>query len=1003
MPTSKDIIEGLVSRFRADMVQMCASSSNYTETAARIEFIDPLFSCLGWDMSNSSGLPNSMKDVLREESQQVEAAAKRPDYTFRIAAHRKFFLEAKKPSVDIRTNKASAFQVRSYGWTVGLNISVLTNFRTLRIYDTRIEPSANDSADVGLLLEVEYNDLSDRFEELLTILGREAVATGSIETHFGFRSGQTIPINDVFLSKINTWRLRLAKDLHSRYTSLCLDELNDLAQKVINRIIFVRMCEDRGIEGEERLRQVAEKRSYVELCKFFKEMDDRYNTGLFAVNNDPLQKNYTIDAQIFLEIVEELYFPNSPYSFSVLDADFLGQVYELFLVKRLEYNGCNELILVDKPAYEDREVITTPQPLVDELVRRTISGKFEGIRNSGTLSFDTLRGLRVLDIAVGSGRFLLSSLDEFFEAAIHYFRTIGDCTYVYRKSEGDYRLQFQAKRQLLESCMYGIDIDYNAVEVARFSLLVKLLEDENKETLPAGKKILPNLDQNIVWGNSVVGPDFIPPSKSVEEAVRPFDWCNTMLPAAFDIIVGNPPYVKTEDMKAKTVDEYRYYQRKYSTPYKQFDKYFIFIEKAISKLTDGAWLGMVVPNKWMTIEAGYKLRVLLTSLGLVSEIVDFGNERLFEGRENYVCLLVISKQDRNKIWYRNVTDYSNWLTRPSEKGMELSYDWLQKYWFKSGEAWVLPSNEVEAQVLSVLYSNAVRLGEIADINNGIQTSAERIYSITKWEEYQGRIRFKRGKETWEIEKAITKPYLIDSTSRVWSYLPIKSDALIIFPYLVKASGVVAPMPPEQIQSEFPLAWRYLKAYEERLMRRDVSPEPEPGIFYQYGRHQALTTAFKANKIVYSVNQLGDKYGIDELGVGFASGGTAGEVAITNPRDGYSIEFILALLNQRVIEYFLRKRGSPFGGGYYSRGSAVVADLPVPKLDFKEPKQCAVHKEITTLVREIIQTKKDADSVVGRKAESLDAKYNKLKAELEKQFAHIWDFGGKERLLRLPGE
>lgn len=984
----------LAARFAADRARYCSNSSGYTETEARVEFIDPFFSYLGWDMANSGGAPNSLKDVIREESQQTETSAKRPDYTFRIAATRKFFVEAKKPAVDIRTNRESAFQVRSYGWTAGLPVSILTNFRTLRVYDTRTPPNEGDTADAGLLLEVSCEEYETRFDEIEAVFGRDSIAQGSLEARFGGAAVGAIPIGEVFLERFNSWRLRMASDLRARYPLLGLDALNDLAQKVINRVVFVRMCEDRGIEGEGRLRDVAARRNVVELRSFFREMDERYNTGLFDVETDPLQTEYAISSALFLEVVEELYFPKAPYTFSVLDADFLGRVYEHFLVKRLGTDDGGRVTLEDKPAYEDREVVTTPQPLVDEIVRRTFAGRLSG----RIPSFQELKSLKVLDVAVGSSRFLLRALDELSDAAIAHFRETGNAVEIYRRSENDYRLRFEAKRDLLQSCLFGIDIDYNAVEVARFSLLVKLLEDENRSTLPDGRKILPNLDRNILWGNSVVGPDFSGNADALALS-QPLDWEAAGLPEGFDAIVGNPPYVKTEEMKGKTPEEFAYYKRRYLTPYKQFDKYFVFVEQAVSKLRDGAWAGMVVPNKWMTIESGQKLRAFLAERDLIAEIVDFGNELLFEGRSTYVCLLVLSKAAKDEFRYRRVDDYGHWVSAPSGKGMRLNVDLIRK--FGSG-SWILPSTDTETAVLSSLYADSIRLGDVADVINGIQTSAEDVFPIGSWTESRGMVRFERAGRAWSVEKAITKPYLMDS-SRVRSYFPVSADALVIFPYEYGANGEAVLIPPERMRSQFPGAWAYLSHFTDRLERRSVSPEPGPGEFYRFGRHQALATAFMPNKIIYSVNQIGDKYGIDRTGVGFASGGTAGEVAISNPKNGYSLEFILALLNQRASEFFLRKRGSPFRGGYYSRGTAVVADLPVPKIDFNDAASSRRHDLITSLVRDMVAVQGAMPSAVGRERERLGRNRAELVRRIKAEFDDIWNFGTADSELALPGE
>ena len=174
-------------------------------------------------------------------------------------------------------------------------------------------------------------------------------------------------------------------------------------------------------------------------------------------------------------------------------------------------------------------------------------------------------------------------------------------------------------------------------------------------------------------------------------------------------------------------------------------------------------------------------------------------------------------------------------------------------------------------------------------------------------------------------------------------------------------------------------------------------------FYPYGRHQALASAFKSHKIIYSVNQVGDKYGFDATGVGFASGGTAGEVSITNPRNGYTIEFLLAVLHQRAVEYFLRKRGSPFRGGYYSRGSAVVSDCPVPLLDFSNQQHAQIMTTVTSLVRKIIRVQGNLPSAVGRSLVLLEQRKQDLARQLKAQFDLIWDFGGEDDIIKMPGD
>ena len=979
-----NVIKTLFDKYKRIMPQAASHDSSYTETEARVEFIDPLFNHMGWDMANNRGLSNSEKEVVREESQPTETTNKRPDYTFRHNGVRKFFVEAKKPAVDIRTHKESAFQARSYGYTAGHSISVLTNFRSLRIYDAKVEPRSTDDANVALLVDIQWDELPDRFIELERILGKSHVESGSIERTYGQSSTSSIRLNESFLQKFNEWRLQIARDLHGRYADLTISDLDDTAQKVINRLILIRMCEDRGIEGEGVLRKCANEKSIVKIRQLFAKLDERYNTGLFDVDNDRLQKDYSIDCELINEIVEQLYFPSSPYNYSVLDADFIGQVYELFLVKKLALTAGGAVELVDKPDYVNREVVVTPQPIVDELVKIVFQKKLSLIPPGEGSRFDKLKAIKCLDIAIGSGRFLLKFFellcDELALTAIREGRT--EC--VTERSTGAFHLRFEQKKQVATNCLFGIDVDYNAVEVARFSLIIKLLEEERSDSLPAGRKVLPNLDSNIVWGNSIVSTDFDARNEDVLIRTQPLDW-SVKLPPSFDVIIGNPPYMKTEEMKEKNPEEHSYIKKRYATAHKQFDKYFAFIERSIGKLSDSGITGLVVPNKWMTNESGKKLR------GMISQnlccLVNFGTELVFEGKSTYVCILVVSKTPSQSFEYNQPQNYQLWAEGHRSSSMMIDSNLIKEF---GSDTWVLPADTAEKQIIDHLCEEAVRLDTIVDIKNGIQTSAESIFSIDEHQAEGNVIVFKKNGRAHRIESALTRPYLKDSANSIRSYLNVSCTSLLIFPYTIDQQGHASIIPPDVLSRDYPLTYSYLKAHEDTLNKRDIQPTPNPGVFYAYGRHQSLESAFQSPKLIYSVNQIGDKYGFDGTGIGFASGGTAGEVAIINPRDGYTLELILAILNQPEIEFLLRKRGSPFRGGYYSRGTAVMAGLLIPRVDLSIARNANLVVIITGHVRDRIALEGQRLSATGRQLETLKTRIAVLDDQITNLIHSLWN-------------
>lgn len=533
---NKEQVERLIRKYEAD--KSYYHSERYNETLLRSDFLDPLFEALGWDIKNNAGLSISEREVLLEEPLKAEAAehTKKPDYTFRLFAERKFFLEAKKPSVSILTNPSPAQQIRRYGFTAGLKISVLSNFEDLAIYDMSVSVSPNDSVSKALIKKYHYTEYAECFDELARLLGHDSVYNGTFDKEWndlGARVEKTAPVDAFFLGQINSWRVMLGKEIYNAYPTIDLGTLNDSVQSYMNKILFLRVCEDRNIEVYKGLLSLADKGDFTQLISKFHAADRKYNSGLFA--SAAADKLLSSEGVSFWSIIRQLYYPECPYSFSVLSSDVLGRIYELFLTQKLSVVD-GELQLADKPENVDKDVVSTPTYIIRELLSKSVKVKCEG------LSFEEITQMSFADIACGSGAFLLELYGLLCDIAIDYF-VEHDRSALIQTSVGTYRLGFAYKKKILTSCIYGVDKDYNAVEATKFGLLLKLLENEDVNTVSDIHPILPRLDDNIVWGNSIIDSNMVEDQDSV--VVNPYDFKGI----SFDVIVGNPPYMKTEDMK----------------------------------------------------------------------------------------------------------------------------------------------------------------------------------------------------------------------------------------------------------------------------------------------------------------------------------------------------------------------------------------------------------------------------------------------------------------------
>ncbi|MCX6743347.1 MAG: N-6 DNA methylase, partial [Candidatus Parcubacteria bacterium] len=575
-------LKKLVDRFTGNIKQY--EDNNYKEFRVRADFIDPFFELLDWDLGNKQGFSEAYRDVIREDQVMVGGQQKAPDYCFKIGVEKKFFVEAKKPSVDIKKDIGAAYQLRRYAYSAKLPLSILTDFHEFAVYDTRIKPKPKDKAEVARIFYCKFDEYEQNFEYIYNTFSKDAILKGSFDRYVADTKKKkgTSEVDKEFLKLIEDWRNDLAKNIAVNNLKLDLYSLNTAVQKIIDRIIFLRIAEARNIEPEDTLSNFADSSNiYKKLDVYFQQADKRYNSGLFKIEN--WLSDLKIDDKVLKDLIKSTYYPESPYEFSVLPVEILGNIYEQFLGKVIHLTATHQAKIEEKPEVKKAGgVYYTPQYIVDYIVKNTVGEK---VKDSTP---EKIEALKTLDPACGSGSFLLGAYAYLLRWHLDYYTRDKKSLEKYKKLgriydyKGDFKLTIDEKKKILKNNIFGVDIDGQAVEVTKLSLLLKLMEDETQQSAGmlikySKEALLPDLSDNIKCGNSLIGTDFYG-SKNMSlfgndemRKVNAFDWEKEFKDifgnGGFDVVIGNPPYVVVKGGRYTNFEEnaetIKYYKNNY--------------------------------------------------------------------------------------------------------------------------------------------------------------------------------------------------------------------------------------------------------------------------------------------------------------------------------------------------------------------------------------------------------------------------------------------------------
>jgi type I restriction-modification system DNA methylase subunit len=967
-------LEKLIGKFQAEKDYYI--SGDYLEAQARVDFITPFFKALGWDVENEAGLAHHQREVIVERGESE--ATGRPDYNFRIGGQTKFFVEAKAPS-EALSNPHHVLQAKGYVWnTRQVFFVILTDFVEFRFYDASRQPDERNPDD-GLLLDLKYGDYLSNLEKLWEF-SKERVAAGSLDALLP--KARRAPhlrkqVDDVFLDEITAWREELAKDIHKRNPALTAKQLNEVVQRLLDRIVFIRIAEDRHVIEKRQLAEAVEEWEthggkfpiFDWLNDLFHKINEDFNGEIFKPH---LSEEIQIDSEILARIIKRLYPPQSPYRFDVIGVELLGSIYERYLGNTIRLTP-KQVRVEEKPEVRKAGgVYYTPKYIVDYIVKNTVGKVIEGKTPK------QIEKIRILDPACGSGSFLIGAfqylidyhtqwyLEHPEQEVRHAHPSLDFMREVHTDPDGTKRLSVYRKAKILRNNLFGVDIDPQAVEITMMSLYLKALEGEQSQ-LPPKQHLLPELKYNIMCGNSLIGPDIYDQgvlfAEEERDRINAFDWNfvpvgpsgarpwggtrreppdrtpppegraplgptsigQAMKDGGFDCVIGNPPYGAL-----LTEAETNYLRSKYDTATSELDTYGLFIEKSINLCRPYGRVSMIVPTGWYS---GVRFGSLRRHVAGFTDPTVFVNlpYDVFEAWVD-TTVFVAAKRAKPLDWPRHTSCPVTLKTFAKRHKIQDLAEFREEThaaeitsWFAKGaDQFLTYADTATAVLITKIQNQAKPLKDFADVQRGVTP-----FNLTEKPEHPHSRR------------------AFDGTVRRYSFGPGNER-------YVRFDDSLAEPKPE----------RYFKG--PRILLREL-------ISRQF-RLQAVkvTEDFVTNKSMQSILPV------------------AG---------GPDLNYLLGCLNSGLMSwYFLRRSNIAQRDDFPKIVLKETRNLPIPRINLADPAEKSWYEKMVALVDRMLEVnkKKHSGTLAPSELDRVDREIAATDAEIDNLAYQLYGVAGEER-------
>lgn len=978
-------------------------------------WLNQLLRIFGWDVRDTSQILQE-KILSKDEKrklQEIHSSHTTPDYTFKFGNEKLTFLDAKDISVCLERDSEAAFQIKSYGYSISAPCAFISNFEEFAVYDCTYTPSKDQSADFGRLY-FRVEDYKDNYEILERHLLKENIYKGSLNELYsaalaGARSVNRKRLDEKFAEELSEFRLILAANILKNNALLIAsnsEKLSFFVQIIINRILFIRVCEARRIEREGLLlsfRGDGFWSSFKKSC--YLDFFEHYDGHLFSRIDEVHALN--IDDMTFDMLFERLYYP-SPYRFDVMPTKLLSDIYEIFLSKRLFIDHGVVKDKIKSEYAKSKGAVSTPQYMVREVIKRTIPR--EQIIAAG---ISNLFSKKILDIACGSGVFIIEAYDYIEDIFIELYGISKDPSFTqyFSFEEGLTVINLSGKRALIENCIYGVDIDPEAVEVARMSLCLKVIDNSDHPELYKsvglfGQYILNSVGSNIHCGNSLVESDIFDafPNffENQDECIRTniFNWREKGSRfgsifteyGGFDYVIGNPPYVEVKNYNVELPTMHSYLKRKFkSAKVGKVDLAIPFIECGIGLLNPTGRLGYIIQNRFFKTEYGEGIRRILSEGSYLSSVIEFEENNIFKDRDTYVALLMLDNSLPSEVAFKlfngPVESLPSQLRDSQTPELDPdTYEFLPSNSFSS-LPWVFDG------ALNAITTKLMRLGTLedyADIRVGIQVLWGKAYHIRPSLISNGVITGSCGIcDSVEIEVGACRPLICNEN--FYAYRDDQPDVYALFPYDVNG-GVATEIEFDEYVRRFPLAGQYLRR-NKSLITQAVATYPGDARWHLYTRRQNIEATNPKILVpmtaldTYASLTFSDRVYLDNANVNF----------IDPPEyDADTLYALSAVINSTIFSVLARSMAGSALGGYYKLNKQFLAPIPFPVDEFS--KNIQLKKALSDAARRIEKMQADYKSASPSQKPSLEKLLLLLWRKLDEYSYQLYQLDIAEREL-----